>query len=111
MSFDNAQLGNNTGVVNLLNGFYINEYLTSLGVSKTWEIFGFVENEPMSFADGLNESNKISNINLTDLGTPDGVTTKKGTYEGVWYFQPATGGGFNIPVPIRIEFSAIRTLY
>ena len=112
IDFDNAQLGNNTGNIRAgsLNNFYIEEYLTSLGVDLSiYYAYGFVENEPMSYGEAIpNLLRKISNINLTDLGTPDGGTTIKGTYEGVWYLSSGVNEDFDIPVPIRIEFSAIR---
>ena len=107
MSFDNAQLGSNNGNLGVFpgnGGFYILEYLESIGVGNPT---AFVENGPMSFSDGYNQRYKISNINLTDLGTSGGETIK-GTYESVLYFQASTIADFDIPVPIRIEFSAIR---
>ena len=63
MSFDNTQLGTNNGSLDnfpFLAGFYITEYLESLGIASTFN--GFVENEPMSWSDGQSERNKISNI-------------------------------------------------
>jgi hypothetical protein len=107
MSFDNAQLGSNNGNLGVFpgnGGFYILEYLESIGVGN---LTAFVENGPMSFSDGYNQRYKISNINLTDLGTSGGETIK-GTYESVLYFQASVTADFDIPVPIRIEFSAIR---
>ena len=117
MSFDNAQLGSNTLTITNFGGFYIEEYLESLGVDETALFLGgFVENEPMSFLDGQSERNKISNINITDLGTPstqNGGTivatgTINGTYEGILYFPSSYGSDYDIPVPIRIEFNAVR---
>ena len=107
MLFDNAQLGSNNGSLAPFpgnGGFYIMEYLESIGVGN---LTAFVENGPMSWSDGYNQRYKISNINLTDLGTSGGETIK-GTYESVLYFQANTVADFDIPVPIRIEFSAIR---
>ena len=107
MNFDNAQLGSNNGSLGVFpnnGGFYILEYLESIGVGN---LTAFVENGPMSWSDGYYQRYKISNINLTDLGTSGGETIK-GTYERVLYFQANTIGDFDIPVPIRIEFSAIR---
>ena len=117
MSFDNAQLGTNNGSLGnfpFSAGFYITEYLESLGITSTFN--GFVENEPMSWSDGQSERNKISNINITDLGTPstqNGGTivatgTINGTYEGILYFPSSYGSDYDIPVPIRIEFNAVR---
>ena len=113
MSFDNAQLGTNNGSLGIA-GFYITEYLESLGVANNY--LGFVENEPMSFFDGLSEINKISNINITDLGTASTINagviiatgTINGTYEGILYFSSGELSAYDIPVPIRIEFNAVR---
>mgnify|MGYP000095881452 FL=1 len=121
MGFENAQLGANNGNLGLfpINAeFYIEQYLNSLGVTANTQ---FVENKPMSFLDGYYELGKISNINLTDLGTPQRVNydtgsiiygeTIKGTYEGVLYFlssPPGPGANYDIAVPIRIEFNAVR---
>ena len=116
--FDNAQLGTNNGNLGsfpLLAGFYITEYLESLGILNGAG-YGFVENGPMSWSDGQSERGKISNINITDLGTPstqNGATivvtgTIKGTYEGILYFSSSFNLDYDIPVPIRIEFNAVR---
>ena len=117
MSFDNTQLGTNNGSLDnfpFLAGFYITEYLESLGIASTFN--GFVENEPMSWSDGQSERNKISNINITDLGTPSTINagvviatgTINGTYEGILYFSSGGAAAYDIPVPIRIEFNAVR---
>ena len=47
MSFDNAQLGSNTGRMTIFNGFYIDEYLESIGANST----SFVENIGDSFTE------------------------------------------------------------
>ena len=117
MSFDNTQLGTNNGSLDnfpFLAGFYITEYLESLGIASTFN--GFVENEPMSWSDGQSERNKISNINITDLGTPSTINAGvviitgviNGTYEGILYFSSGGIAAYDIPVPIRIEFNAVR---
>lgn len=119
MSFDNAQLGSNAGALGVFPinaGFYINEYLESIGVQPLWS---FVENGPMSFSEGYyTEIGKISNINITDLGTPVTVAggvinygeTLKASYEGILYFSSSSAptADYDIPVPIRIEFNAVR---
>ena len=77
----------------------------------------FVENNPNLtysevYANALNK--RITNIMLTDLGTPPSLPTLfdgnnvKGSYEGILYFMDndAVGGSnalVNIPVPIRIS--------
>ena len=105
INFDNAQLGNNSGNMLLFDGFYINKYLQSIGVNDS----KFVEN----IGDGFGQRGKISNINITDLGTaggfPDyGGETLKASYEKVVYFRSIDTGEYDIPVPIRIEFNAVR---
>tara|TARA_B110000211_G_scaffold61191_1_gene69109 strand:- start:5466 stop:6083 length:618 start_codon:yes stop_codon:yes gene_type:complete len=108
MVFDNAQLGSNTGIIpnNFINGsFYMQEYLDSIGASSA----GFVEN----IGDGFGQRGIISNINITDLGTQGtalgtGGETIKASYEKVVYFRSIDTGDYDIPVPIRIEFSAVR---
>ena len=122
MNFDNAQLGSNAGNLGALSsfpanaGFYINEYLESIGVQPLWS---FVENGPMSFSEGYYEKGKISNINITDLGTATTYTpgigynygeTLKASYEGILYFSSSSAptADYDIPVPIRIEFNAVR---
>ena len=121
MGFENAQLGSNNGNLGFfpINAeFYIEQYLNSLGVIPNTQ---FVENKPMSYFDGYNELGKISNINLSDLGTSPGVNpeigsiiygeTIKGTYEGILYFlssPPGPAANYDIAVPIRIEFNAVR---
>ena len=120
MVFDNAQLGTNNGNLDnfpILAGFYITEYLESLGIDQSaYVLDSFVENGPISWTDGQSERGKISNINITDLGTPPTqnvgtivVTgTIKGTYESILYFSSSYGLDYDIPVPIRIEFNAVR---
>ena len=105
LSFDNAQLGSNTGSIrNFPYGiFYIEEYLESIGASASSSAFGFVEN----IGDDYSQSRKLSNINITDLGTSGGETIKA-SYEKVIYFKSSPQSDYDIPVPIRIEFSAVR---
>mgnify|MGYP000002666045 FL=1 len=120
--FENAQLGDNIGYTGFLNpGFYIEQYLNSIGA--IYNPLLFVENTTMSYLDGEinNVVGKISNINLTDLGTPPTVNsatgniiygeTIKGTYDGILYFlssPPAPGANYDIAVPIRVAFNAVR---
>ena len=125
MAFDNAQLGKNNGtlyssspaaVFPYYSGFYIEEYLKQLGVDNNALLGGFVENGPMSWTNGQSKKGKISNINITDLGTPSTMNgasivatgTIKGTYNGVLYFPSSYGKDYDIPVSIRIEFNAVR---
>ena len=103
---DDAQLGSNTGRIGQLYGNYIIDYLETIGAY--WAL-GFKEN-------GTGERDEISNINITDLGTQPTSTntgldygeTLKATYEGVLYFYNQDTGEFDLPEPLRIEFSAVR---
>ena len=104
MNFDNAQLGSNTGILYNFGGFYIEEYLESISTTGS-----FVEN----IGDGINQAGIITDINITDLGTSGSSPysfgeTIKGSYEKVIYFRSNVTGDYDIPVPIRIEFSAVR---
>ena len=105
MSLDNAQLGSNTGSLIIFDGFYIEEYLESIGASGT----GFVEN----IGDGYSQRYKMTDIDITDLGTSGSPPysygeTIKGSYEKVIYFRSNSTGDYDIPVSIRIDFSAVR---
>ena len=101
------------------------EYLESIGAQGN---LGFYEGAPAIYGDP--NQGLITGINITDLGTPgtawgqpgcaftdsDGVPIAcwgeaiKGSYSGVLYYTSATQFpyNYNIPVPIRIEFSAPR---
>lgn len=108
MVFDNAQLGNNSGNISDFDGFYIKKYLQSIG-SNSSVGDNFVEN----IGDGFNQRGKITNINITDLGTAGGFPdysgeTLKASYEKLVYFRSIDTGEYDIPVPIRIEFNAVR---
>lgn len=105
ITFDNAQLGNNSGKIQIFDGFYINQYLQSIGANDS----KFVE----SIGDGFSQRGKITNINITDLGTVGGFPnyggeTIKASYEKVVYFRSIDTGEYDIPAPIRIEFNAVR---
>ena len=105
MSLDNAQLGSNTGSLIIFDGFYIEEYLESIGANST----GFVEN----IGDSHSQRGIMTDINITDLGISSSTSNNggeniKGSYEKVVYFRSIVNGDYDIPVPIRIEFSAVR---
>ena len=112
ISFDNAQLGSNTGTIvnGSFLGYYIGSYLDSLGVypgGLGMAVNGFCG--PTDWGNGYSNRGKISNINITDLGKSGGNTTLKGSYQGILYFVSGIGpNDYDIPVPIRIEFSAVR---
>lgn len=118
MNIDNASIGVNEGSLSLNPIFYpyVENYLQSVGVPENFSIYGFVENTPGPW--GSADASRISNINITDLGTSSTIDatngtynwggTIKGSYEGTLYFLSSILEGFTIPVPIRIQFSAIR---
>ena len=103
---DDAQLGSNTGRIGQLYGNYIDDYLISIGSYGGAGTF-FKEN-------GTGDTGVITNILVTDLGTQpigngiDYGETLKATYEGVLYFLNIDTNQYDIPVPIRIEFNAVR---
>lgn len=117
---ENPKLGANSGalIFSLLTTF-MNNYADQKNISLNSL---FVENNPNLtysevYANALNK--RITNIMLTDLGTPPSFPTLfdgnnvKGSYEGILYFMDndAVGGSnapVNIPVPIRISFSIPR---
>ena len=103
---DDAQLGSNTGRISQLFGNYIDDYFISIGsVAGAGALFK--EN-------GTGDTGVITNILVTDLGTQpigngiDYGETLKATYEGVLYFYNQDTGEFDLPEPLRIEFSAVR---
>ena len=99
---------------------YMKDYIQSLGGNG---VLQFLEGNSGNYGDP--QQGMISNISITDLGTesalwsqpncdaPVGYTclgnTVKGSYSNVWYFLDESFG-FSIPVPISIEFSAIKYL-
>ena len=119
----NPQLGaDNTGVLSFQSSIY-SDFLNNCGDQNniTFYYDQFVENTPMDINNyDPQRINNISNINLTDLGTPPTTagaygsgTNIKGTYEGTLYFLDDNTDGtpeanWNIPIPIKISFSAVR---
>lgn len=126
LSIPNPELGNNFGSIgfpstSLSTGSFLYEYAEQINIS----FFGndFVENTPVSYSDAIQNDllGNVSNIVLSDLGTGPTYESQnfyygqniQGTYEGILYFKDrdAYGGDamFDIPVPLRISFSAVRT--
>ena len=118
MNIENTAIGVNEGslYLNTITYPYVENYLQSVGVPEGLSSYGFVENTSGPF--GSADVSRITNINITDLGTSSTADatngtynwgeTIKGSYEGTLYFLSSTPEGFTIPVPIRIEFSAFR---
>lgn len=133
MGISNPQLGSNPrGALTFQTTAYI------VDVEQTYDVnlrYGdFVENSPGDLIDAYtnNLDNIISNINITDLGSPPSNSNDysdpnyiyspfgdniKGTYEGILYFNDKSddyiNGGDNgrnlvVPFPIKISFSAPR---
>ena len=119
---DGPFVGNENNA-NVLVGFnnsnsYMRDYIQSLGGNQN---LLFLEGNSGNFGDS--QQGMISNISISDLGTesanwsqpncdaPTGYTclgnTVKGSYSNVWYFLD-NSFEFSIPVPISIEFSAIK---
>ena len=105
---DDAQLGSNTGRIGQLYGNYIDDYLISIGS------YGSAGAGTFFKENGTGDTGVITNILVTDLGTQpigngiDYGETLKATYEGVLYFLNIDTNQYDIPAPIRIEFSAVR---
>jgi hypothetical protein len=118
MNIENTAIGVNEGslYLNTITNPYVENYLQSVGVPEGLSSYGFVENTSGPF--GSDDVFRITNINITDLGTsstadPTNGTynwgeTIKGSYDGTLYFLSSTPEGFTIPVPIKIQFSAFR---
>ena len=129
MTINNISTGNNTGALSFnsplgISSFF-SDYLESIGSPYPWNsYFSETEGTPFSSAGAL--FSEISNINITDLGSPGRYIgeqdcdlppgqfycfgeTLKGSYEDVLYFIGENyQEGCVIPVPIKIEFSAAR---
>ena len=119
----NPQLGsNNNGRIEFLDAINQGSFLYNYAEQNNFTLLGndFVENTPMNAVDAIVEGvvGKISNITLSSIGTPpsnpvlyDG-NNLSGSYEGVLYFIPngwtSSETNHDIPVPIKISFSAVR---
>ena len=118
MNIENTAIGVNEGslYLNTIANPYVENYLQSVGVPEGLSSYGFVENTSGPF--GSDDVFRITNINITDLGTSSTADpingtynwgeTIKGSYDGTLYFLSSTPVGFTIPVPIKIQFSAFR---
>ena len=121
----NPELGNNFGsigfdIASLGTGSFLYEYAEQNNITFLGN--DFVENTPVSYSDAIQNDllGNVSNIVLSDLGTGPTYENQnfyygqniQGTYQGILYFKDrdAYGGDamFDIPVPLRIAFSAVR---
>ena len=115
----NPQLGsNNNGRIEFLDAINQGSFLYNYAEENNFTFLGsrFVENTPMGDIDAITEGlvGKISNITLSNIGTPpsnpvlyDGYNLS-GSYEGVLYFIANGSRIHDTPVPIKISFSAVR---
>ena len=133
MGISNPQLGSNPrGALTFQTTAYIVDVEQTYDVNLRYGVF--VENSPGDLIDAYtnNLDNIISNINITDLGSPPSNSNDytdpnftyspfgdniEGTYEGILYFNDKSddyiNGGDNgrdlvVPFPVKISFSAPR---
>ena len=120
---NNPQLGsNNNGRIEFIETSAADSFLNNYAEQNNFSFLGssFVENTSMNAIDAISEGvvGKISNITLSSIGTPpsnpilfDGDNIS-GSYEGVLYFiangWTSSETNHDIPVPIKISFSAVR---
>ena len=116
MNIDNAAIGVNEGSLSLnaISYPYIENYLQSVGVPENFHLTVLLK-----ILQGLgvllmlknikyqyHRSRDFKHIDATN-GTYNWGETIKGSYEGTLYFLSSIPEGFTIPVPIRIQFSAL----
>lgn len=122
MGILNPQIGDNEGVISFLSAAssaFLSEF-AELNNITLW-LDDYVENTPMTVSEAYENDlvGKISNIMISDLGTSADISEGRpygepiqGSYEGVLYFKDNEAFGsdamYDVPVPIRIAFSAVR---
>ena len=112
------EVGINEGKITFGSTPYMYDYFNSLNIQTTTS---YVENTPMLLVDAYKSDldNKVT-LNVTDLGKSptsymliDTGEPVKGSYEGVLYYPDITDTNnstmLDVPVPIKISFSAPRT--
>ena len=118
----NPQIGDNEGAISFLysgGSVFLSEFAEQNNITLLFD--DYVENTPMTVSEAYENNlvGKISNIMISDLGTsadlPQGLLYGEpiqGSYEGVLYFKDNEAFGsdamYDVPVPIRIAFSAVR---
>ena len=118
----NPQIGDNEGAISFLyssSSAFLSEFAEQNNITL-W-LDDFVENTPMTVSEAYENNlvGKISNIMISDLGTSSDINLGslygepiQGSYEGVLYFKDNEAFGsdamYDVPVPIRIAFSAVR---
>ena len=122
MGILNPQIGDNEGLITFTTSFssaFLSEFAEQNNITLWSDLY--VENTPMTYSEAYENDlvGKISNIMISDLGTSPDLSQGlfsygepiQGSYEGVLYFRdndPYGDAIFDVPVPIRIAFSAIR---
>ena len=124
MIIENPQIGNNNGSITFGSTSYMQNYILENNISIDISTNYFVENRTdltIIDADSLGVLGKISNISITDIGTPpsspsilDGQNVS-GTYQGTLYFRDDSlvvsdfaNSLYNVPMPLKISFNAPR---
>ena len=120
---NNPQIGsNNNGRIEFLDAVNQGSFLYNYAEQNNFTLTGnnFVENTTMNAIDAIYEGvvGEISNITLSSIGVPPSNpilfngNNLSGSYEGVLYFTPngwtSSETNHDIPVPIKISFSAVR---
>lgn len=124
MKIENPQIGDNNGSITFAPTSYMQNYISENNISLDFSINYFVENRTdlnATDANTLGLLGKVSNISITDIGTPpsspitlDGQNVS-GSYQGTLYFRDNDdlesdfiNSLFSVPVPLKISFSAPR---
>lgn len=121
MIIENPQLQNNNGLITFGTTSYMQDYAAQNNISIDFQASYFVENSPnLTASNAAGLLRKVSNISITDLGTPPSLPSLldgqnvKGSYQGTLYFRDDddldNGGSsqFSVAVPLSISFSAPR---
>ena len=124
MIIENPQIGDNNGSITFGSTSYMQNYILENNISIDVSTNYFVENRTdlnATDANTLGLLGKVSNISITDLGTPPSSTITldgqnvSGSYQGTLYFRDNddlesdfVNSLFSVPVPLKISFSAPR---
>ena len=124
MIIENPQIGDNNGSITFGSTSYMQNYILENNISIDISTNYFVENRTdlnATDANTLGLLGKVSNISITDLGTPPSSTITldgqnvSGSYQGTLYFRDNddlesdfVNSLFSVPVPLKISFSAPR---
>ena len=122
LGIGNPQIGDNEGAISFISSggsVFLSEFAEQNNITLWFD--DYVENTPMTVSEAYENNlvGKISNIMISDLGTSADISQGllygepiQGSYEGVLYFKDNEAFGsdamYDVPVPIRIAFSAVR---